>query len=274
MPLRRIATLALYFIFVFHPSALISWGPEGHEVIATLAQTRLTGNARRGVQWLIGEASLASIANWADEIRPERDETYNWHFVDIPMNASGFSDARDCFLPESKHKDAENDHQNCVVDRIEFFQQILSDDHASTDSRREALQFLVHFVGDIHQPLHAVAEAAGGNRIHVTEFGSAACGQRPCNLHGVWDSGLIEHTNLTVDQYVAKLDELIVAEHLSPSGNAEDWANESHDCARAAWLNEGAQVDENYYREQITIVDRRLALAGLRLAALLNGALR
>ena len=70
-----------YITHTFDPCRL---GHEGHEIVALLAQTRLTENAKNGIRSMIGDASLASIANWADEVRPERDETYNWHFVDIP----------------------------------------------------------------------------------------------------------------------------------------------------------------------------------------------
>jgi len=169
---------AVIALTLLTPSTLLGWGPEGHEIVASLAQTRLTENAKNGIRSLIGDASLASIANWADEVRPDRDETYNWHFVDIPKDASGFSDERDCFLPNSRHKGAATDHQNCVVDRIELFKKILSDTNASRDDRIEALKFLVHFVGDVHQPMHAIGEAAGGNGIAVTEFGSTQCGRR------------------------------------------------------------------------------------------------
>ena len=254
------------------PSTLLGWGPAGHEIVASLAQTRLTENAKRGIRSLIGDASLASVANWADEVRPERDETYNWHFVDISETASGFSDERDCFLPNSRHKGSATDHHNCVVDRIEIFKQVLSDSNASREDRIEALKFLVHFVGDVHQPFHAIGEAAGGNGIAVTEFGSTQCGRHPCNLHGAWDSGLIQHTRMGRDEYVAHLEKLISDEHLTASGNPEDWANESHGYAQSAWLADGAQIDENYYQKEIKVVDERLALAGLRLAAVLNEA--
>ena len=83
------------------PSTLLGWGPEGHETVASLAQARLTENTKKGIRSLNSDASLASVTNWADEVRPERDETYNRHFVDIPSNASGFSDERDCFLPHA-----------------------------------------------------------------------------------------------------------------------------------------------------------------------------
>jgi hypothetical protein len=269
---RSLTLSAIIALTVLIPSALFGWGHEGHEIIASLAESRLTENAKTGIRSLLGDASLASDANWADEVRPDRDETYNWHFVDIPKDASGFSDERDCFLPNSSHKGSATDHHNCVVDRIESFKKVLSDSNASRDDRIEALKFLVHFVGDVHQPMHAIGEAAGGNGIAVTQFGSTQCGRHSCNLHGAWDTGLIEHTRRGRDEYVAHLEKLISDEHLTASGSPEDWANESHGYAQAALLPDGAQIDENYYRQEITVVDRRLALAGLRLAAVLNEA--
>ena len=263
---------AVLVLTLFIPSTLVGWGREGHEIVASLAQVRLTENTKTGIRSLIGDASLASIASWADEVRPDRDETYNWHFVDIPKDASGFSDERDCFLPASRHKGSATDHHNCVVDRIELIKNILSDSNTPRDDRIEALKFVVHFVGDVHQPFHAIGEAAGGNGIVVTQFGSTECGRHPCNLHGAWDSGLIEHTAMGRDEYVAHLEKLISDEHLTATGSPEEWANESHEYAKSALLPDRAQIDENYYETEIKVVDRRLALAGLRLAALLNEA--
>jgi hypothetical protein len=269
---RAMVIAAAVVLSLLIPSTLVGWGAEGHEIVASLAQARLTENAKKGIRSLIGDASLASISNWADEVRPERDETYNWHFVDIPENASGFSDGRDCFLPNSRHKGSATDHHNCVVDRIEIFKQVLSDSNVSRDDRIEALKFLVHFVGDVHQPFHAIGEAAGGNGIAVMEFGRTQCGRHPCNLHGAWDSGLIQHTGMGRDEYVTHLEKLISEEHLTASGSPEDWANESHGYAQSAWVAHGAQIDEVYYQKEIKVVDQRLALAGLRLAAVLNEA--
>ena len=75
--------------------ALYGWGQKGHRIVADIAQERLTEVTKRNVQSLIGDNTLASVANWADQICPERDETYNWHFVDIPKDAQGFSESRD-----------------------------------------------------------------------------------------------------------------------------------------------------------------------------------
>jgi S1/P1 Nuclease len=264
---------ALLFLILWSPMVSFAWGPEGHQITADIARAHLTEVTRQHIRELIGTDDLASISTWADEIRPQRPETFRWHFVDIPWNADGFSEARDCFDPHDQH--LPSDHHNCVVDRIEIFERVLADKNASKTERVEALKFLVHFVGDIHQPLHAIGEARGGNDIHVVEFGSAVCGARACNLHGAWDSGLIEHTGRDERSYDSYLETLIASENLQKKagGGPELWANESFRIARQIWLNEGGQIDDGYYRKEIATVNERLALGGLRLASLLNEAL-
>ncbi len=265
-------------VFVF--SILISassfaWGPEGHRIVGDIAQARLTPTARLHVKELLGNDDLAAIAVWADEIKGEHPETYGWHFVDIPMDASGFSEQRDCFRPDEKHPYTLQDHHNCVVDRITMFKQVLANRSAPRQDRIEALKFLVHFVGDVHQPMHAMGEARGGNDIHVSEFGSTQCGKYPCNLHSAWDTGLIEHAGISEKRYVARLNELIASRKLNiqAGGTPAEWANESFLLAKKVWLNDGGAVDETYFGNDIGIVNRRLALAGIRLARMINQAL-
>jgi len=192
--------------------------------------------------------------------------------VDIPRDASGFGESRDCFHPDRRHRSSEEDHHNCVVDRMEIFQHILTDKGSPRAQRIEALKFLVHFVGDLHQPVHAREDARGGNDIHVVEFGSPQCGSRPCNLHFAWDIGLIEHSGRSESHYDQELENLIVGEKLSAraEGSAESWANESFEIAKQVWGNEGGLVDEAYSRANIRVVDEQLALAGLRLATVMN----
>ncbi|HUK46758.1 MAG TPA: S1/P1 nuclease [Terriglobales bacterium] len=252
-----------------------AWGPEGHRIVADIAESRLSPEARIKIRQLLGNDDLAAISTWADQVKGERPETFGWHFVDIPANASGFSEARDCYHPEPKYPSSLNDHDNCVVDRITKFKNILADKNAPKEQRVEALKFLVHFVGDVHQPLHAIGEARGGNDIHVVEFGSTECGKYPCNLHFAWDIGLIEHTGLTEVQYVARINELIAGEKMTADwlGTPETWANESFRVAKQIWLKNGGAVDERYYEADIAIVNARLELAGMRLAAMLNQAL-
>src|SRR5262249_13069454 len=88
--------ISLFLLFTLVSSQLIAWGPKGHAIVADIAQSRLTPVAKKNLQLLLGSESLASIASWADQIRKERDESYDWHFVDIPKDAPGFSEQRDC----------------------------------------------------------------------------------------------------------------------------------------------------------------------------------
>lgn len=271
--MKKIIALAL--VSIAASAQLFAWGPKGHAVVGDIASSRLTPQARQNLRALLGDATLASIASWADEVRKQHDEAYNWHFVDIPKDASGFSEERDCFLQNDKHKDAQTDHHNCVVDRIEIFAKILGDPTVAKEQRVEALKWLVHFVGDLHQPLHAIDTARGGNDIKLPVFGSPQCGDWPCNLHWTWDTLLIEHTALTEEQYVARVEARIIADHLEAQagGNAVDWANESHAIARKLVDPPPAQVDEAYFQANIGTVDKGLALGGLRLAKLLNDVL-
>jgi len=264
--------IALLLLAALLPSQLLAWGPKGHAIVADLAQARLTPAARANLQLLLGNDSLASISTWADQVRKDRDESFGWHFVDIPKDAPGFSQARDCFRPQDKHKDALTDHHNCVVDRIEMFQKVLGDGSASRESRLEALKWIVHFVGDLHQPLHAIEEARGGNDIKLPAFGSAKCGDYDCNLHWAWDSLLLEHAGVSEEDYVRRLNELIARKHMEQQagGTAVDWANESHLQARRIIDPRPAAIDEAYYLANIELVNEKLALAGVRLAALLN----
>jgi len=257
------------------PAQLLAWGPKGHAIVADLAASRLTPTAKQNLQLLLGTDSLAAIASWADSVRKERDESYDWHFVDIPKDAAGFSEERDCFRPQDKHKDALTDHHNCVVDRIEMFQKTLGDEKASRAERLEALKWIVHFVGDLHQPLHAIDEAHGGNEIKLSVFGSPKCGDYDCNLHWAWDTLLLEHAGLSEEDYVARLNALIAQKHLEnqAAGTPVEWANESHLQARQIMNTKPISIDDAYYQANIDLVNQKLALGGLRLAALLNGTL-
>jgi hypothetical protein len=263
---------ALLCLLIFTARAF-AWGPEGHRIIADVARSHLTASARSQVRALLGDDDLAAVANWADGIKSDRPETAGWHFVDIPLSAADFSEARDCYRPDPRHLLSEQDHHNCVVDRIEIFERVLADRNAPHDQRVEALKFLVHLVGDIHQPLHAIGEARGGNETHISEFGSQTCGTRPCNLHFAWDIGLLEHSGRhDAKEYAAFLEGLISARNMwkEPEGTPEEWSNQSFQLAKKVWVNDGDVVDEAYYRASMPILNDQLAIAGIRLAKVLN----
>jgi hypothetical protein len=166
------------------------------------------------------------------------------------------------------------------VDRILYNQERLANTSLDRADRAIALKFLVHLIGDLHQPLHALGVERGGTGIPVSVFGSPTCRYddgtpHPCNLHGVWDTALIAHRRLSDQQYLAELERQIKQRRwdAAATGSPADWAMQSHALGKAALLPAKGVVDEAYYRARISVVDERLALGGLRLAAWLSRSL-
>ena len=192
--------------------------------------------------------------------------------MDIPAGASTYDRDRDCPTQPGVKLGAPNDvWRDCVVDRILFFEGRVGDSHLDGPDRAIALKYLVHFVGDLHQPFHAYGPLKGGNGIPVVVFGSATCGTHNCNLHAVWDSGLILHRELDDGQYLALLEkEIRVARETAGTEDPAAWAAESYAAALTALVPANGAVDQSYYERQIPVVNARLELAGLRLAAVLN----
>jgi hypothetical protein len=259
-----------------------AWASQGHRLVALLAEARLTPAARQTVAWLLDNRSLADVANWADTVRDDETQTGPWHYVNIPADARGYNRSRDCPVqPGVRAGTSADTWRDCVVDRILVSRDRLANTRLDRADRATALKYLVHLVGDLHQPFHAYAEARGGNGVSVSLFGSPKCRrddgtQIACNLHGVWDGALIAHRNLDDRRYLAALENLIATRGLASraaTGSPADWAMRSHDLARAAWLEPGGHADEAYYRAQIGVIDEQLALAGLRLAAIINASL-
>jgi hypothetical protein len=254
---RLAAAIAIFLLLPLHRQAW-GWGNEGHRIIADVAWDHLSDATRERLRQFLGDNDLASISTWADDIRSVRPETGPWHYVDIPSD-SGVYEAKDC--PDD----------NCVVAKIAQFARVLGDPEQPYTARSEALKYLVHFVGDLSQPFHTMADARGGNDLPVTFFGATECGDHPCNLHIVWDIELIRHTGLREHRYADELEKMIAEEQLrAGSAGPVVWANDSLQLARQAWVQPQTNIDEAYYVRERPVVDRQLALAGLRLARLLN----
>jgi hypothetical protein len=251
-----------------------AWGPAGHRLVAEVAWDHLTPEARASVQALLGPESLADVSSWADHYLEGNTQTALWHYVNIPADAAGYDRDRDCPVqPGVKPGTTRDKWRDCVVDRIPYNYERVADPSLDRADRAVALKFLVHFVGDLHQPFHALGVERGGNGIHVSVFGSEECGKYPCNLHAVWDSGLIEHENLDEPAHLKLLEADITAKKMvAGNGKAADWALESRNLGRTALVAPGANIDEAYYQRNIGIVNQRLEQGGLRLAALLNAA--
>lgn len=249
-----------------------AWGPQGHKLVAMVAMDHLTPTARKNVTALLGPETLADVASWPDVYRSSETQTGAWHYVDIPADSETYDRDRDCpTQPNVKLGSANDKWRDCVVDRILFFEGRIGDAKLDYADRAVALKYLVHFVGDLHQPFHAYGPEKGGNGIPVVEFGSTMCGKYSCNLHSVWDSGLILHRELSDKAYLLLLEKEIRRDNpVTGSDDPAVWAAQSKALAMSAVVPANGTIDQAYFDREIPVVDRQLEVAGLRLAAVLN----
>lgn len=197
--------LALFALtFVLCPAAR-AWGCEGHQIIAYIAEAHLNPHARAAALKVlaagpidpqlsrycqpVSEDPFADASTWADDFRSQHPETGPWHFIDIPRGAHKGPLARYC-APAT----------GCVVNALEVQLRILKNPKSSASDRADALRFIIHLVGDIHQPLHDTTNNdEGGNCVPVeffSELPKETNTERESfepNLHWVWDVGLIDH---------------------------------------------------------------------------------
>jgi len=280
---RSVRLVAAWFaaLALVAPATLNAWNAQGHRLVALVATNHLTPAARQQVQILLGDETLADVAVWADRYLLGNNQTSFWHYVNIPPDAASYDRDRDCPRQPGVAAGGRGDTwRDCVVDRIRYNQERLADTSLDRADRAIALKFLVHLVGDVHQPLHALGVERGGNGIRVSVFGSPDCRyddgtSYPCNLHGVWDTELIGRRGLGDQQYVAELERLITQRQARRAavGSPDAWAMESHALGTRALLPAQGVVDEAYYAAHIATIDERLALGGWRLASLVNQAL-
>lgn len=240
----------------------ISWGSLGHRTVATIAERHLTTSAKAAVADLLEGQSLDEVSTWADEIRsdPSYRKTAAWHFLNLP---SGLN--HQAFIASVRKMSQQN-----VVSSIDHFEAVLSNPTASKSEKTEALKFLVHFVGDIHQPMHVShAEDKGGNTIQVRYNGKGS------NLHAVWDSKILETEGVGMRELAAQNDHANVATVRQwQASTPEEWAWESYQISsrlyQEADLSDGRKLTDAYYRKYMPVVNERIEQAGIRLAGILN----
>ena len=156
------ALFAGVLLFSLFPAQSFAWGRVGHRLTAKVAEEYLTPEAKAKIKDLLDGQTIADVASWADDYRSEHPETGPWHYVDIPQDAAGFDRQRDCpastATPPSPWRD-------CITDRILYFEGRLGDTALSHGERAMALKFLVHLIGDVHQPFHARLQGSSPNTI-------------------------------------------------------------------------------------------------------------
>ncbi len=240
------------------PTAARAWGAKTHEVIAALAQERLTPTARQLVDELLAQEpgeTLVSISTWADRVRSP--STATWHYLNFPRDAGcNYLAERDC--PDG----------SCAVGALERQVERLRSD-PDPKERLTALKWVVHLVGDLHQPLHAgYADDKGANLFQLQAFGKGT------NLHSLWDTGIPTNwpTGLEGLAEEARVKAATVkVTKFEPSV----WAEQScRVVAAQGFYPEGRFVEEDYLERWRPVVSQRISESSVRLASLLNGIVR
>ena len=205
-----------FFIIIVLPFPASGFNSVGHQVVGYIAQDRMSPSTLKKVQALIGnDGDLASIANWADEIRPREPKTAPWHYINIPVRQDVTAADLPKFCPNN----------DCVVKQIQINRGILADPSKSFDLRTRALKFIVHFVGDLHQPLHCADDDDRGGNEKMIRFQ-----KEKLKLHVLWDSLIEKQTTENSRELATKLSAGITkakATHWM-TGNEKLWATESY----------------------------------------------
>jgi hypothetical protein len=258
------AVLALAVCLGSHAFAL---GPDGHRIVCAVAWDSMKPATRTKVEGLLeitGRDQFAEVCNWADDYRNTHPETGPWHVIHVPKDALAIDMARDCPAPKS-----------CIVEQLNRDIDVLRGTGAKED-KAAALKFLVHFVGDLHQPLHiGLAADRGGADIKGTLQG------KPMSLHDVWDTGLLEargvpwqKTATDIERGTSDLDR-----QLRAKGTPLEWANEVRDYTRMPqtdyYDNPGAfEYGEVYIAQNLFAIMDLMGRAAFRIAFILDTELK
>ncbi|OFZ52059.1 MAG: hypothetical protein A2381_06000 [Bdellovibrionales bacterium RIFOXYB1_FULL_37_110] len=269
----------------------LAFDKNGHRIIAKIAALHLDPSSKIKLKDLIGNKLLEEISNWPDEIKSDEllaSPQQNWHYINLLTKNYQKLKSDETYekyfkqYPALSYAEIQSkikpDYQKLKGDliwAIDTFRNILNDKRKTKNQRAEALFFLVHFIGDLHQPLHCgYAHDRGGNETSVLWH------QQKTNLHAIWDSEMIEMSKLSYTEYVQfiyKKEEMMIAE--ITKGDVLDWAYESVDMRDSFYelvknaKYQGKYKEYKYHYDFVKILNNRLVFAGIRLSKIINDAL-
>jgi len=232
-----------------------SWGQTGHRVTGAIAEKHLTRKAKRMINKLLINEDLAEASTFSDEHRSNPSEFWKktanpWHYVNVHEG--------DVYKKAPPEGDA--------VTALEMFSKQLKSKEASLEEKQIALKFIVHIIGDLHQPFHSgTNKDRGGNDIKVIFFGQET------NIHRVWDEHLIDNQKLSYSEWTYRLNRKISKENVKQWSQIDPrvWIAESQKL-RLGLYPEKEKLFFDYQYKAIPIIRKRLQIGGIRLAAYLN----
>ena len=260
--MKRSCTVWMIAIMMFPLQQSFAWGVTGHRVVAEVAQRHLSKNALKAIHEIIGKEPLAVWANWPDFIKSDTTRTWDkattWHYVDLPGNAG-----KTAFIDSLKKLPGEN-----LYIQITAMEAQAKDKSLPLETRKNALAFLIHFIGDLHQPLHVGRdEDQGGNKITVYWFDAKT------NLHSLWDTKLVDFQQYSYTEYAAAIDVESKSQVKAwQQSTLEDWFYESHVLSDKVYAQSAPDSKLGYKYNYIfqADLDAQLLKGGLRLAKILN----
>ncbi len=246
----------IFFIFLVSSFQEIhAWGKLGHRIVGEIAERNIDSKTKKAFQELLETEDLARASTWADEIRSEPKtwgHTFPWHYVSIPDGKSYFDQKR------VKEGD--------VIEALFRLEDVIRDTKLPKLERVNALRLYIHFLGDLHQPLHVGrSEDYGGNRVKLGWF------KRETNLHSIWDDELIKFEELSYTEYSTWLNKFSDEEKKDwVKGTYLDWAKESQELREKVYDTKVENLSYEYHYNVKKIFEERLKKGGLRLAFMLN----
>lgn len=251
MRILKIAIVIAFFAVNFN---VFGWGANGHRAVGLIAERYLTPAAKKKLQKILKGESLAMASTWMDDIRSDStyDYTADWHWVTIE-NGKTYDQS-----PKNPKGDVIMTLERLIAD--------LKGKKVAGKTEEEYIKMIIHLIGDIHQPLHVgCCDDAGGNRVRVKWF------RDDSNLHRVWDSDMIELTKLSYTELANALGKPTKAEAaLMQKATVRDWAIESMGMRKQVYAIGDSNLGYKYSYKNLDSVKRRVLLAGIRLAGILN----
>ncbi|UJH68028.1 S1/P1 nuclease [Allomuricauda sp. SCSIO 65647] len=250
----------LVVLFCFSVNLVLAndeiWSKTGHRAIAEIAQQHLTKKAEKTITQLLGGHDLAFVSNFADEIKADRNfSKFNaWHYVNYPT--------------DKKYTEVEPNPYGDVVMGIQKCIEMVSDEGSTKEDKVFYLKMLIHFVGDLHQPMHVGRlEDRGGNDLQVRWFDEGT------NLHRLWDKNLIDSYGMSYTELAQTMPKLSKGEIKQiQRGTVYDWVEESQDLANELYdsVEVGEKHGYQYSYKYNKLMIKQLHVGGLRLAKVLN----
>ena len=256
MKAKLIFTLLVLFICSSYTNTPDDWGATGHRVVGKIADNYLKGKTKREIKKLLKGKSLAFVSTFGDEIKSDKryNDFYTWHYINMPLT--------------SNYEDAKKNPDGDLVTGIAYCKKIIQDKTSSDVDKAFYLKLLIHFIGDLHQPMHVgLAEDKGGNDFKLQWF------YKDTNLHSVWDSKMIDSYDMGYIELAENADVLSKDQVKAvQKGTIVDWANETHELTRKVYatVQPGDNLRYRYSYDYFETVRSQLQIGGIRLAKVLN----